>query len=57
MGRKGIWELSCFGLDAVRFTSFDPDELRTLDDSMRERCDIPDPEKHARRAFHVHVRS
>jgi hypothetical protein len=40
--RKRIWELNCFGLDAVLATSFDPDELLALDDSMRERCDIPD---------------
>jgi hypothetical protein len=42
MGRKRIWELNCFGLDAVLCTSFDPDELLSLDESMRERCDIPD---------------
>jgi len=42
MGRKRIWELNCFGLDAVLASSFDPDELLSLDESMRARCNIPD---------------
>ena len=42
MGRKRIWEVNCFGLDAVLCTSFDPDELLNIDEQLRSRCDIPD---------------
>lgn len=42
MARKRIWELNCFGLDAVLCTSFDPDELLALDPEVRSGCQIPE---------------
>lgn len=40
MARRRIWELNCFGIDAVLCTSFDPDELLSLDAGLR--CNIPE---------------
>lgn len=42
MGRRRIWELNCFGLDAILCTSFDSDELLSLDAELRSSCDIPE---------------
>jgi hypothetical protein len=42
MDRRRIWELNCLGLDAVLCTSFDPDELLSVDESLRSCADIPD---------------
>jgi len=42
MDRRRIWELNCLGLDAVLCTSFDPDELLSVDESLRSCCDIPE---------------
>jgi hypothetical protein len=41
MGRRRIWEVNCFGLDAVLCTTFDPDELRTLGTEFRSADEIP----------------
>ena len=41
MARRRIWEINCFGLDAVLCTSFDPDELLTLDPQFRSAGAIP----------------
>jgi hypothetical protein len=40
--RRRIWELNCLGLDAILCTSFDPDELLTIDEDLRARCAIPE---------------
>jgi hypothetical protein len=42
MARRRIWELNCIGLDAVLCTSFDPDELLSIDEELRSSSDIPD---------------
>ncbi len=42
MARRRIWEVNCFGLDAVLCTSFDADELLSLDSTLRTACDIPE---------------
>lgn len=42
MARRRIWEISCFGLDAVLCTSFDADELLTVDAGFRSACEIPE---------------
>jgi hypothetical protein len=41
--RRRLWEISCFGLDAILCTSFDPDEILALDSSLRTACEIPEP--------------
>ena len=41
MARRRIWEINCFGLDAVLCTSFDPDELLTLGSELRSASAIP----------------
>lgn len=42
MARRHLWEINCFGLDAVLCTSFNPDELLSLDPALRMACDIPE---------------
>jgi hypothetical protein len=42
MARRRIWELNCFGLDAILCTSFDPDELLSIDEELRSASRIPD---------------
>jgi len=42
MARRRLWELNCFGLDAVLCTSFDPDELLAIDADLRSGCEIPE---------------
>ncbi|MBI3856698.1 MAG: hypothetical protein HY293_13505 [Planctomycetes bacterium] len=42
MTRRRIWEINCFALDAVLCTSFDADELLSIDSKLRSACEIPD---------------
>ncbi len=42
MARRRLWELNCLGLDAVLCTSFDADELLTIDDELKSRCALPE---------------
>lgn len=42
LARRRIWELNCFGLDAVLCSSFDRDELLGIDAEMRTSYDIPE---------------
>jgi hypothetical protein len=42
MERRRIWQLNCIGLDAVLCTSFDADELLSVDEALRSSCNIPE---------------
>jgi hypothetical protein len=42
MDRRRLWDVSCLGIDALLCTSFDPDELVSLDPKFQCALDIPD---------------